>query len=260
MSEIMSSVKTINSVVRTVMLLGVTGAVGFGGWFGYENYVRPGFEAKQAIADLESMRVEFEAQSAEMKKVAAANARLETSLKLLKVDRRVANVKVMEKGVDEEGQSFLQVRFTEIDEYGEIVGSPRDFTLQGDKFYIDGWVATFEDKYVENADELRAASMFVFKSIYGDAERPRDGQRLDTQTVDNGPPGIYKSQRKNEFEQKIWSDFWAVCNDRNLQKELGIRASQGEASYLEAEEGRTYQVSIRSSGGMTLTPIDQQDD
>lgn len=257
MSDIMNNVRTINSAVRTVMLLGVTGAVGFGGWFGYENYVRPGFEAKQAIADLELMKVEFEAQSAEMKRVATENARLETSMKLLKVDRRVANVKVMEKGVDEERQPFLLVRFTEVDEYGEIVGSPRDFTLQGDKFYIDGWVATFEDKYVENADELRAASMFVFKSIYGDAERPRDGQRLDTQTVENGPPGIYKSPQQNEFEQKIWSDFWSVCNDRKLQKELGIRASQGEASYLEAEEGRTYQVSIRSSGGMTLTPIDE---
>ena len=94
--------------------------------------------------------------------------------------------------------------------------------------------------------------MFVFKSIYGDAERPRDGQRLDTQTVSQGPPGIYNSQRKNEFEQKIWSDFWKVCNNRKLQKELGIRASQGEASYLEAEEGKTYQVSIRASGGMDV--------
>ncbi len=260
MSELMSNVKTINSVMRTLMLLGVTGAVGYGGWFGYENYVRPGFEANQAIADLELMKAEFEAQSEEMKRISAVNERLETSLKLLKVDRRIANVKVMEKGFDEAGQPYMEVRFTEVNEQGDPVGSPRDFTLRGEKFYIDGWVATFEDKYVENADELRAASMFVFKSIYGDAERPRDGQRLDTQTVSQGPPGIYNSQRKNQFEQKIWSDFWKVCNNRKLQKELGIRASQGEASYLEAEEGKTYQVSIRASGGMNLTPVDQQND
>ena len=125
MSEIMNNVKTVNSVVRTLMLLGVTGAVGYGGWFGYENYVRPGFEAKRAIADLESMKAEFAAQSEEMKKISAVNERLETSLKLLKVDRRIANVKVMEKGTDDEGQPFIEVRFTEINEYGDIVGSPR---------------------------------------------------------------------------------------------------------------------------------------
>jgi hypothetical protein len=87
-----------------------------------------------------------------------------------------------------------------------------------------------------------------------------DGQRLDAQTVEFGPPGVYKSERQTAFEQQIWRDFWKVCNDRQLQKELGIRASQGQASYLEAEEGKTYQVNIRSSGGMSLTPLDEEDD
>ena len=107
MSEIMSNVKTINSVVRTLMLLGVTGAVGYGGWFGYENYVRPGFEANQAIADLESMRAEFEAQSEEMKRVAAVNERLETSLKLLKVDRRDCQCKGDGKGYSTKRASLI---------------------------------------------------------------------------------------------------------------------------------------------------------
>jgi hypothetical protein len=258
MSDMINNVKTINSAMRTLMLLGVTGAVGYGGWFGYQTYVKPGFEAKQAIADLADLREEFDAQSKEMAAVQELNDRLETSMKLLKVDRRIANIKVLEKGVDDEGQPYLEVRFSEVNEYGEIIGSPRDFTLRGEKFYIDGWVATFEDKYIEDADELRAASLFVFKSIYGDAERPMDGQRLDTQTVEFGPPGIYKSDRQTAFEQQIWNDFWQVCNNRKLQKELGIRASQGQASYLEAEEGRTYQVNIRSSGGMSLTPLDDQ--
>lgn len=257
MTDFMTNVKTINSAVRTVVLLGIAGVVGFGGWYGYDGYIKPGFEAKQAKADLETMKAEFSKQAEQLKETERLNERLETSLKLLKVDRRIANVKVLEKRTDEEGQAILEVRFSEMDQFGNIVGSPRDYTLKGEKFYVDGWVVTFEDKYIENADELRSASMFVFRSIYGDGEKPKDGQRLDLETMDKAPPGIYKSPRQNEFEQQIWSDFWKVCNDRDLQKKLGIRASQGEAPYVFAEEGKTYQVNIRSSGGMSLQLVDE---
>jgi hypothetical protein len=266
MSDMISNVKTINSAVRTIMLVGLTGVVGYGGWFGYDNYVRPGFEAKQAKLDLEALQTEFAAQEAEIQKVSklngelqTTNERLETSMKLLKVDRRIANVKVLEKGVGDDGEPYMEVRFTEVDEYGEVIGASRDFTLQGDKFYVDGWVATFDDKYVEDADELRAASIFAFKSIFGDAERPRDGQRLDTQTVENGPPGIYKSAKQNAFEQKIWGDFWRVCNDSKLQEKLGIRAAYGQATHIVAEEGRTYHLDIRASGSMEMKLLDEED-
>ncbi len=257
MSDMINNVKTINSAVRTAMLLGITGFVGYGGWMGYDQFVKPGFQAKQALADLESMKAEFGKQTEELQRIERLNDRLETSLKLLKIDRRIANVKILEKKIGADGQPYMQVRFSEIDEAGKPVGTPRDFTIQGEKFYVDGWVTTFEDKYIENADELRSASLFVFKSIYGDAERPKDGQRLDTQTSDQSPPGIYKSDRQSEFEQKIWSDFWKVCNDREQQKALGIRASHGDAPYVLGEEGKTYQVNIRSSGGISLKLIDE---
>jgi hypothetical protein len=257
MADFRTSIKTLNSAVRTILLIGLTGVFGFGGWFGYANYVRPGFEAKQAKADLAAMQIEFSEQGGELKATQRLNERLETSMRLLKVDRRIANIRVMEKGVDETGEPYMEVRFFEVDDSGKGIGKPRDFRLAGEKFYVDGWIATFEDKYVETADELRSASMFVFKSIYGDAEKPRDGQRLDVESQDSGVPGIYKSPQKNDFEQKIWSDFWAVSNDLALQKELGIRASQGQASYLEAVAGKTYQVSIRASGGMSLRLIEE---
>ena len=237
------------------MVLGAFSAVGYGGYFGYNNYVKPSQDAKQAIADLADLKLEFEKQEVALRESEALNERLETSMKLLKVDRRLANVTVMETGADDEGNPFMEVSFTEVDEADNPIGTTRIYTLQGDKLYIDGWVATFEDKYIEQADELRSASLFVFKSIYGDAEMPRDAQRLDVETQDNSPPGIYNDSRKREFEQKIWSDFWKVCNDAQLQQELGIRTSQGQTSYVKPVEGKTYRVNIRSSGGMSLSPI-----
>lgn len=255
MTDIISSVKTINSAVRTVMLFGACSVVGYGGYFGYNNYVKPSQQAKQAIADLADLQLEFKKQEVALKESEEHNDRLETSIKLLKVDRRVANVTVLYKGTDAGGNPFMEVSFTEVDENDEPIGTSRNYTLQGEKLYIDGWIATFEDKYIEEADELRAASLFVFKSIYGDAEMPRDAQRLDVESQDQSPPGIYNDSHKREFEQKIWRDFWKVCNNAQLQHELGIRTSQGQTSYVKPQEGKTYRVNIRASGGMSLSPI-----
>jgi hypothetical protein len=260
MTDLITNVKTINSAVRTLMLIGVTGAVGYGGYLGYDNYIRPGNEAKQILADYEAMKTRLDKQSAELASTKAENEeltrikeRLETALKLLKVDQRIAKIEVMEKGVNENDQPYMEVRFSEVDQQGDVVGSPRDFTILGEKIYVDGWVVTFDDKYVEHADELRSASLFVFKSIFGELERPADAKRLDTQT--DTVPGIYKSETQNEFEQQIWQDFWKVCNNVKLQKELGIRASHGQANYLVGEKGHIYQVEIRSSGAMSLKPL-----
>lgn len=271
MPNVISNIKTINSAVRTVLVIGACGVVGYGGWFGYDNYVKPSVEAKRAVADLEQLKATFQEQALALEKsqvdLAKTNAdlqvseelndRLETSMKLLKVDRRIANVTVLDTGLDENGDPFMEVSFTEVNEQGDPIGETKTFQLQGEKFYVDGWIATFEDKYVEDADELRAASLFVFKSIYGDAEKPKDGHRLDIESMSVGLPGIYQDDQKRVFEQQIWSDFWRVCNDISLQHELGIRAVHGNASYVEAREGKTYQVFIRSSGGVSLHPIDE---
>jgi hypothetical protein len=269
MADTITKIKTINSAVRTALLVAVTGIAGYGGWIGYDQYVRPGLDAKKAIADAEELRLEIQRQSellqqqsrellavkSENEELLRLKQRLETSLKLLKIDQRVANIQVLEKGLNDDGQPFMEVRFYEVDERGEIIGSPRDFTIQGEKIYIDGWVVSFEDQYVEEADELRSASLFVFHSIFGELERPADARRLDTQS-ESSLPGIYKSEQQNEFEQKIWSDFWKVSNSRQLQRELGIRASHGQANYMLGEKGQIYQVEIRASGAMSIKPIE----
>ena len=84
---------------------------------------------------------------------------------------------------------------------------------------------------------------------------PRDAQRLDDDSQTR--PGIYQDDRKSDFEQKIWSDFWGVSNDPHLQNELGIRASHGQTTYIEAKEGKTYQVEIRASGSMGLKIVNE---
>ena len=262
MSDFMNHVKTVNSSVRTLLIVAACGVVAYFGYFGYQNYVKPSQEAKQAIADLETLKEDFEKQEMllkesqkELAKVTELNERMATSMKLLKVDKRVANIKVLSIEKDEDGNPLMDLSFTEVGGDGEEIGISKNYTIKGDKFYVDGWVVAFEDKYIEQADELRGASLFVFKSIYGNDETPRDAQRLDDDSQSR--PGIYQDDRKSEFEQQIWSDFWDVCNDNHKQQELGIRASHGQSTYIQGQEGKTYQIEIRASGSTGIKIVNE---
>lgn len=257
MSKTMENVKTINSAVRTVMMLAVAGTVGYGGYIGYTEYIQPGIHAKQAIAELDELKIAHETQAAHLKAAELENDRLATINKLMKVEGRVANLEVLEKGVDEDGQDYLEVRFTEVDEEGDPIGTSRDYTLTGNTFFIDCWVAKFEDKYIEQVDDLRGQSLVMFKSIFGNDQKPSEAFSLDDSS--QRVPKRYQTDRQSEFEAKIWADFNAVCNDREKQKELGIRAIHGQANYLPPEEGRTYQIKLRSTGDVSLTPLSKAD-
>ena len=255
MSSFMNHVKTVNSSVRTLLILAACGVIGYFGYFGYQNYVKPSHEAKQAIAELATLKEDFAKQKMELEKVTKLNERMATSMKLLKVDKRVANIEVLKIEKDEDGNPLMDLSFTEVGENGEEIGITKNYTIKGDKFYVDGWVVAFEDKYIEQADELRGASLFVFKSIYGNDETPRDAQRLDDDSQSR--PGIYEDNHKSDFEQKIWSDFWGVCNDNHKQQELGIRASHGQSTYIAGQEGKTYQIEIRASGSTGIKIVNE---
>ena len=262
MSNFMNHVKTVNSSVRTLLILAACGVIGYFGYFGYQHYVKPSHEAKQAIADLATLKEDFEKQEKlfqksqkELAKVTELNERMATSLKLLKVDKRVANIEVLSIEEDEEGNPLMELCFTEIGGDGEAIGISKNYTIKGDEFFVDGWIVAFEDKYVEQADELRGRSLFVFKSIYGNDEPPRNAQRLDDDSQSR--PGIYQDDRKSEFEEKIWSDFWGVCNDPIKQQELGIRAIHGQSNYIAGKEGKTYQIEIRASGSSGIKIVNE---
>ena len=256
MSKTMDNVKTANSVVRTMIFLAVSGGVGYGGFLGYQNYIKPGIDAKAAYAELDQLKVDFEKQKVEHEKTQVENGRLKTSIQLLKVDRRLANVEVLETSTNDDGEPIMNVRFTEYDQFGDAIGSSKDFELRGDTMYVDCWVVKFGDKYVEQADALRSASLCVFKGIYGNLDGPEGSQSLDTNSVEDFP-SVYSEDRKTAFEEQIWGDFWRLANDEDSQEELGIRAIHGQANYLRVQPGKTYEVNVRSSGAASLEPVRQ---
>jgi hypothetical protein len=279
----MESLQVLNSVVRTALALILVGSVGTAGWYGYQTYTesdkqlenvqRSLAEREAALADshqrLDSARRQLEDQQLQLASKDAEIAerlveiehlnedirqkleeiqRLDTALRLHKMERRLARVSVLEVEKDaESGKTFSTIGFVELNDTGDPIGEMRTFQLEGDVVYVDYRVVKFDDRYVEQADLERGTTICLFNRIFGEFQKPRDGFTLDEPGT---RPGAYERGGViSDFERKIWEDFWYIANDPRRAEQLGIRALHGDAVSIKVQQGKTYRITVRASGG-----------
>lgn len=278
MARMMESVATINSLIRTLLALAVAGALGVAGWFGYTNYNAGEQAARRmsreledvqqklasAHADLDAARgelVQSRREVARLQQTVEEQQRqieqLDTSLRLLKVNHRVARLTVVNQQQDPEtGRTVSEIEFVELDQEGRPLDNPKQFRIQGDLVYVDNWIVKFDDKYVEQADIDRATSLVLFRRIYGEFQEPSQGFPLDEV---GSRPRAYGRGEMSEFEQRIWDDFWNIANDESRARELGIRAAHGDAPFIKVKEGTSYLLQLRASDGLSIIPEPRED-
>jgi len=181
--------------------------------------------------------------------------RLDTALRLHKVQRRLARITVRDVRKDAfTGKMYSRIEFVELNELGDPIDQPKTFELEGDLVYIDCMVVKFDDKYIEAADLERGTSICTFNRIFGEFQKPNEGYCLDEP---GQRPGAYsRGSVMSDFEKKIWDDFWNIANDPSRADELGIRAAQGEAVSMKMQEGKTYRITIRASGGPEIEVVE----
>jgi hypothetical protein len=274
MGRITESVATINSAIRTLLALVVVGGLGAGGWYAYSMLHANEAEAQRASEALAAAKSELDRVSTELEHKNAVIQRkdseiselgqrvkeqqvqidkLDTSLRLLKVNHRVARLTVLDQKSDPAtGKVVSVIQFQELNEQNQPVGEPRQFSVQGDMVYVDSWVVKFEDKYIEKAEIDRASSLVLFRRIFGEYQEPKDGFALDTS---GSRPEVYsRGGKMSDLEKKIWEDFWTVASDEARQTELGIRAAHGDAPSIRVKKGKVYRVELRASDGLTIRP------
>ncbi len=274
MPRIIESLATINSLIRTGLGVLLVGLVGAGGYFGYQTYNARDLAIKAAEEELTAVRGQLAEQENKLEKqrleltakdeqIAGLNAdikiknekieKLDTSLRLLKVNHRVAWLTVLEQDTDPATNQLYTIgQFVEVNDKGERLGEPRQFRINGDVVYVDNWVVKFDDKYVEQAEIDRATSLVLFRRIFGESQTPNDGIPLDA--VGSRPQAYGNGNQMSEFEQRIWDDFWTIANDEAKAKELGIRAAHGEAPSMKLQKGKSYKIQLRASDGLSITP------
>jgi hypothetical protein len=178
--------------------------------------------------------------------------RLEAYVKILKhIDRR-ARVEVLSQTKDAQGNLQTKIRFTETDDTGKPVNAARELTLPGQEVYFDTLVIKFDDHFVEQADPLKGQALMLFRRVFSSSMRAQDGFVIDK--VGQAPEVYAGSQSSNSFEKELWRRFWELANDEKLAKEHGVRAIHGDAPYMRLEPDRVYEVSLRSTGEVIITP------
>ena len=177
---------------------------------------------------------------------------LDVALQLLKVDHRLARIEVLAQGSTPEAPDRIRtrLRFTELGPDGEPIGAGREITVMGKTVYVETLVVKFGDAYVEQGDPLRGTSICLFRRLFGDEQRPIDGESLDAAGLQ--PLAYTGDEGPNPLHRELWRRFWDYANDSDLARQLGVRAIHGEAPFIETRPGKTYRVELRASGGLTI--------
>ncbi len=290
MGRTVETLSTINSMIRTALGVAIVGGLGWAGWLGYSVYddhtgklkrteteladAQAALDEKDnqlaakeaAIEEKDTLIAEQDAtiltkndEIADLNDEVAAKAKeiekLDTAIRLLKVDRRLAKITVIaqEQAADSD-MVYTTIEFVETNEAGEPIDEPKQFRIKGDVVYIDYWVVKFEDEYVEEADILRATSLCLFRRIFGERQQPMEGFLIDE--VGSRPKAYSDGEQIGEFEKRIWDDFWNIANDEQKARDLGIRAAHGEAVSTKLREGKQYRLMLRASDGLSITPAE----
>jgi len=227
------------SFVKSVVLVAVGAAAVY---LAYELVVKP----RQALTE------QIREQKETIVKLEQEKQRLEAYLKILKHIERRARVEVLRQAKDQQGILQTTIRFTETDESGKPINASREMTLPGQEVYFDTLVIKFDDHFIEQGDPLKGQALMLFRRVFSSTMRAEDGFAID---VEGQTPEVYAERRApSGFEKELWKRFWELANNEKLAKEHGVRAIHGDAPYMRLEPDRVYEISLRSTGEVIITP------
>ncbi len=256
MGRIHDGIKTFNTTVRTVLAAGFVGVIGAGSYYGYSEYTKHERALATATAEAMQLKSELRSLSDELKKKNEQIEKMETSLRLLKTDQRLAQLRVVGIDRDDETKAVTsRLEFVELSPNGEPISRPKSIELPGQQIYIDNWVVKFDDQYIEKGDVQRGTSLCLFKRIFSDQVKPSEGISLDE--IGMRPQAYGRGGKISQFEEELWRDFWQFANDPAKAEAKGIRAANGEAVSIQVEEGKSYNIELRASGGLSITPVNR---
>jgi hypothetical protein len=199
-----------------------------------------------------AMTREIAEQKVAISGLESENQRLETYLRLLKQFERRARVEVLSRSEDPVAGPLTTVRITEIDDAGKPVSAAREMILPGEEFYFDTLVIKFEDHFIEEGDPFKGRALMIFRRVFSNAMKPEDGFRLD---IDGQAPQVYAAEKApSSFERDLWRRFWELANNEELARKQGIRAIHGDAPFMKLEPGRVYEIHLRATGEVVITP------
>jgi hypothetical protein len=168
----------------------------------------------------------------------------------LHAETRMAEVLVTKSEYDEvKKQIKTTIKFLEYDAAGKPL-EPKYFAFRGNIIQFQSLVIRFNDKLVEAGDRLRGKSAaFFMKAFVLDG---KDTQVFDITQTHQIPGGYRVSEKANEFEQRLWEEFWNYALDPRKRERAGIKNAQIEAPGSMFLPGTIYTLKLEHDGGLRI--------
>jgi len=168
----------------------------------------------------------------------------------LEAESRIAEVLVTNvQYVEKYNKIKTTIKFLEYDSKGEPL-EPKYFTFAGNIIQFQSLVIRFDDIHIKRADKLRGRSAYLFWKVF--MLDGKNTQEYDITKADQVPEGYKIEGGKNEFEKKIWSEFWQYALNNEEAKSLGIKNAQIEAPGTMFIPGMLYTINVEHDGGMRI--------
>jgi hypothetical protein len=245
-----------HAMFKASLIVLLSALAGIAGWWTYvvrEEVLGSEIELEKARVELVQANEQLEESRMVIEEKSRHIQELRVRLALLKIDHRAARIEVVSQEELEGKPGVVQttIRFIEYDREGNPVGAEQELTIEGTRLYLESLVIKFEDDYVEAGEFLRGTSLCLFNRVFSERVAPVDGVAIDrTGTHPNAySPGDSEDEM---FQAELWERFWEYANDPEAAAEKGVRAIHGEAPFMEVRPGRTYEVELRSSGGLSI--------
>ena len=229
--------------LRALAFVLIAAVIAYWTWFARSRFAEQEREIGVREERIAALGVELEARDEKIRQ-------LESALRLLKVDHRVARLEVLAMETGADGVVTTRVRFTELRPDGAPLAPSIEAELRGSRVYVEALVIRFDDTYVERGDALRGTSVCLFERLFGDKQEPAQGTLIDKRG--QLPRAYGDEEGPDPYYADLWQHFWDYANDPRAAEKKGVRALQGEAPSVEARVGMTYRIELRASGGLVL--------
>ncbi len=168
----------------------------------------------------------------------------------LHADSRVAEVLVTKSEFDEATKKIhTTIKFLEYDADGRPL-EPKYFTFRGNIIQFQALVIRFNDQLVEAGDRLRGKSVAFFMKAF--VLEGAETQEFDITKVQEVPGGYRLSGKTDEFEAKLWREFWDYALDPQKRDRAGVKNAQIEAPGSMFLPGTIYTLKIEHDGGLRI--------
>lgn len=251
----LKSLDSVSNFIKAMLSLVLVGGAGFGAWFGYNTYYQKDLALREKEEQVRKSEAEIVRLNEDLLLKQREIVRLDTANKLLKVDRRLAQIEVLQQQETTPGDPATlntTFSFVEIDDEGRPLSQPQVHTVKGDLVYVEAWIVKFDDEFVEKGDPFRGTSICLFRRLWGEFQEPNDGFKIET--VGSRPAAYSRGDEPSEIEREIWENFWDYATDPDRAKAAGVRVAHVEAAANKLIPGKRYRITLRASDGLSITP------